>query len=44
MLKEVKCPKCGRVYTAMAVEYNEKRVVFDVCSRCGIKLTDWEEI
>lgn len=42
--QEVKCPKCGYVGTAMAVEYNGKRVVLDACNKCGTKLTDWVEV
>ena len=44
MTREVKCPKCGCVGTAVAVEYNGKRVVFDACRFCGTKLTEWTEI
>ena len=43
MIKQVICSKCGWVGTAMSVEYNDKRVVFDACNMCSTKLTDWEE-
>lgn len=44
MIREVKCPKCCHIGTAMSVEYNDKRIVFDACKICGTKLTEWTEI
>ena len=43
MIQQVTCSKCGIEGTAMKVEYNGKTVVFDACSCCGTKLTNWEE-
>lgn len=43
MTIEKTCPQCGLTWTCFTVEYNDRKVVFDACQKCGIKLTDEHE-
>ena len=43
MYIQVKCPKCKTTYTAIITQHLGRKVVFDACTKCGIKLTNEQE-